>query len=311
MNYLEPYKIDNIDLNKINYTQIRHNKNKKIIFIKYKENEKLVFQIPTLLNIKKADIFTDYSEIEVALIGKNYTKINNMKNFFTELELKIKKNANENAHLWFNDLNTENTINFQKIIRESEKYNTGTIKIKLMKTIDFETLILYNNKKITPIQIPSDSWCKMILECYAIWINSNNDFGIFLRPILVSFTSKEMLKYKYKFLDESDEENDFDVPDTDINSNILCISEKIHNSNIEINDQKTLIRDEYKNKVFIPTEPNNTNFDLHKNKKLSLDNNYNGTTQLEIHSLLQNLESDDQIDLDEQIELDSSSLASD
>ena len=108
MNYLEPYKIDNIDLNKINYTQIRHNKNKKIIFIKYKENEKLVFQIPTLLNIKKADIFTDYSEIEVALIGKNYTKINNMKNFFTELELKIKKNANENAHLWFNDLNTEN-----------------------------------------------------------------------------------------------------------------------------------------------------------------------------------------------------------
>ena len=136
-------------------------------------------------------------------------------------------------------------------------------------------------------------------------------FATFLRPILVSFTSKEMLKYKYKFLDESDEENDFDVPDTDINSNILCISEKIHNSNIEINDQKTLIRDEYKNKVFIPTEPNNTNFDLHKNKKLSLDNNYNGTTQLEIHSLLQNLESDDQIDLDEQIELDSSSLASD
>ena len=296
MNYLEPYKIDNIDLNKINYTQIRHKQNKKIILLKYKENENLVFQTPTLLNIKKATILSDYSEIELAFIGKNYTKINNIKNFFTELELKIKSDANKNASLWFNNLNINNTIKFQKIIRESEKYNMGTIKIKLMKTIDFETLILYNNNKITPHQIPSDSWCKTILECYAIWINSNNDFGIFFRPILVSFTSKEMLKYKYKFLEESDEENDFNIPDTDINPNIFCTSEKIGTLNKEISLQKDILSIESE-KI------------KNQNKKISLDNNY--VSQLEIHSLLQNLESDNQINLDEQVELDSLSLASD
>ncbi len=59
----------------------------------------------------------------------------------------------------------------------------------------------------------------MILECYAIWINSNNDFGIFLRPILISFTPKET--YNYKFIEDSDEGDEFDVPDTEVNSNIF------------------------------------------------------------------------------------------
>ena len=57
----------------------------------------------------------------------------------------------------------------------------------------------------------------MILECYAIWINSNNDFGLFLRPVLISFTLKEI--YNYNFVDDSDEE--LNVPDTEINSNIF------------------------------------------------------------------------------------------
>jgi len=59
----------------------------------------------------------------------------------------------------------------------------------------------------------------MILECYAIWINSNNDFGIFLRPILISFTPKET--YNYRFIEDSDEGDEFDVPDTEVNNNIF------------------------------------------------------------------------------------------
>ena len=58
---------------------------------------------------------------------------------------------------------------------------------------------LDNNKKIKPEEIPENSWCKMILEVYAIWVNGNNDFGIFLRPILISFKQRE--EYNYKFID--------------------------------------------------------------------------------------------------------------
>ena len=67
------------------------------------------------------------------------------------------------------------------------------IRIKIVKSSDFETLLQINNKeRISEEDIPNDSWVKMILEVYAIWINKNG-FGIFLRPILVSF--KPLIKF--------------------------------------------------------------------------------------------------------------------
>ena len=45
---------------------------------------------------------------------------------------------------WFN-MNDNQTINFQKIIRESSNYSKGTLKIKIIKNNDFETLIQLNN----------------------------------------------------------------------------------------------------------------------------------------------------------------------
>jgi hypothetical protein len=151
MNSQEPFKINNIDFNKIVYPKDRSNDKKKIVLIKYNDRGKLknfVFQTPTLLNIGKAQMFNGYHEIELALVGKEKDKVNVFVNFLNQLEDKVKSDARFNASSWFNITDENQTINFQKIIRESEKYNTGTIKIKLMKTIDFETLILYNNKKI-------------------------------------------------------------------------------------------------------------------------------------------------------------------
>ena len=88
--------------------------------------------------------------------------------------------------------------------------------------------------------IPEDSWCKMILECYAVWINTNNDFGIFFRPILISFIPKQKEIYNYKFVQDSDseEENEFDIPDTEINNNIFMkIDESINVSNADSTSQ--------------------------------------------------------------------------
>lgn len=229
MNYQEPLRTSQIDFSKIVYPKTRANQNKKIVLVKYNEKGKLknfVFQTPTLLNLTKPTFANGYAEIEVGLVGKEKGKVNKFIKFLNELESKVKSDAQFNASTWFNIDEENQTINFQKIIRESDDYSNGTIKIKIIKNNDFETMIqLNNNKRIGIEAIPDDSWCKMILECYAVWINANNDFGLFFRPILVSFTPREKEVYNYKFIEDSDEENDnenvFEIPDTEINNNIF------------------------------------------------------------------------------------------
>jgi hypothetical protein len=254
MNNQEPFKINNIDFNKIVYPKDRSNNKKKIILIKYNDRGKLknfVFQTPTLLNIGKVQMFNGYHEIELGLVGKEKDRVNGFIDFLNQLEEKIKTDARFNASNWFNITDDNQTINFQKIIRESEDYPNGTIKLKIIKNSDFETVLQQNNsKKISVDSIPEDSWSKMILECYAIWINSNNDFGIFLRPILISFTPKET--YNYKFIEDSDEGEEFDIPDTEVNNNIFM--------NMNIN---------------------------HSNK-----NNPDSTSQLEVDNLIRDLQAD-------------------
>jgi hypothetical protein len=234
MNSQEPFKISNIEFNKIVYPKNKSNDKKKIIYMKYNDKGKLknfVFQTPTLLNINKSQMYNGYNEIELALVGKEKDKVKKFVNFLNELENKVKSDAQFNASSWFNITDENQTINFQKIIRESEDFPTGTIKIKIIKNNDFETLLQLNNsKRIGVDAIPDDSWSKMILECYAVWINSNNDFGIFLRPVLISFTPKEKEVYNYTFLEDSDEDNETDVPDTDVTNNIFMRVDAISKS---------------------------------------------------------------------------------
>ena len=96
-----------------------------------------------------------------------------------------------------------------------------------------------NESRIDFNSIPDNSWCKMILECYAIWVNSNNDFGIFFRPILISFTLKNI--YNYKFIeDDSDSKSDnCNIPDTEIPTNIF-IKSKSNNNNNNYNETSQL-----------------------------------------------------------------------
>ncbi len=262
MNYQEPFKTSNIDFNKIVYPKYKSNQNKKIVLVKYNEKGKFknfVFQTPTLFNFQKPENLNGFAEIELALVGKEKAKVQKFIKFLNDLENRVKLDAQSNALHWFNITEENQTINFQKIIRESEDYCNGTIKIKIIKNNDFETILqLNNNKKIGISDIPEDSWCKMILECYAVWINSNNDFGIFFRPVLASFIPKEKEVYNYKFLEESDEEQDFDIPDTEVNNNIF----------MKINSSKS------------------------NNLKQSKHND--STSQLEFDDLVKKLESDEQ-----------------
>ena len=245
MNYQEPLKISSVDFSKMVYPKQKQTQNKKIILIKMNDKNRLknfVFQTPTLLNINKPENANGYAEIELAFIGKEQKKVDRFIKFLNDLESKLKTDAIYNASNWFNLTSDNDTINFQKIVRDSVEYKNGTFKVKILKNSDFETILqLDNSKKIKLQDVPENSWCKMILEVYAVWINSNNEFGLFLRPILISFKLKE--SYNYKFLDESDEENDINIPDTENNNNIFMNinkqpKKKYNNSTtqLEIND---------------------------------------------------------------------------
>ena len=226
---VEPYKFSEINLNKLIYSRPKQSGNKKVVLIKYNDNNKpgnLVFQTPTIYNLTEPDIKKGYGEIEVALHGKEKHKTDDFTSFLLKLENQIKQDAKVNASSWF-DLNEENeSINFQKLIREIDGLDSGILKLKLIKNNDFETELInnVNSKKIklSLDEVPCDCWCKMLLEVYAIWINTNNDFGIFLRPVLVVFTPTEKKQYNYKMIEESDsdKEDEFEIPDTEINDNI-------------------------------------------------------------------------------------------
>lgn len=235
---VEPFKFSNINFDRIVFSKPKQNGNKKVILVKYSENNKLknlVFQTPTIYNLIPPEIKNGFGEIEVALYGKEENKTDKFIEFLNNIENKVKEVAQINAAAWF-DINENKTINFQKLIREIEGLEYGVLKLKVIKNKDFETILNINKKtKIDINDIPSDSWCKMLLEFYAVWINNNNDFGIFLRPVLIAFTLPEKQLYDYKMIDESDEEPEpeFDIPDTEVDNNniFMKIETKSNNNN--------------------------------------------------------------------------------
>jgi len=228
MNLQEPFRTHQIDFNKIVYTKIKTSDIKKIIYIKYNDNKihkPLVIQVPSILNLNQPiKINEEYYELEIPLITQDKSKSNNLIDFFENLDKKIIQDAKDNSKIWLEGFSANNSIKYKKIIRESDLYKEGIIKIKIIKNNDFETLLQVDNKKrITIKEIPSNSWCKMLIEIYALVINSQtNTFSIFARPIILSFKDKQVSNYNYTFLDDSDsdkEEND--IPDTELNSIFL------------------------------------------------------------------------------------------
>ncbi len=209
--YNIPLKIDEIDFDNIVYSDIKSNSKKTVVFLKYKQKNRIInfaIQTPSLLNVNKSVKNSNNisSDLDVPLYGKTESKVNKLVNFLNKLDEKIIYDAKINTSSWFNNFEIEQ-INYQKIIRESndKKFNKGTIKVKIIDNYDFKTQLHINNQtKIKEDDIPKNSWVKMILEIHAIWINQNG-FGLFLKPIIVSFEPIQIIK-KYRFLDDSEDE---------------------------------------------------------------------------------------------------------
>lgn len=213
-----PFKISDIDFDNIEYTNIKSNSKKTVVFLKYRKKnllKTLAIQTPTFLNINNPvkSSNNNSSDLDIPLYGKKEDKVDEFVNFLKELDNKIIYDAKINSSSWFNNFQSDE-INYQRLIRVSDnkKYENGMIRVKILNNEDFSTSIQLNNQtKISSDEIPKNSWVKMILEIHAIWINQNG-FGLFLKPILISFIPIEIKKYK--FLEDSEDEVD-DIIDSE------------------------------------------------------------------------------------------------
>ena len=213
MNTKVPYKISEIDVSNICYTDIKNNSKKTIIYIKYMDNHKLknlVFQTPTLISNNMIQCKNNIFELDVPLIGKDQSKTTDFIDFLNRIDKKIVKDAKLN-NKWFERFTNIKTMKYQKLIRTTSD-NGGAIRLKLLRTDDFETIVQQNNKRIKIEEIGRECWLKSILEIYAIWINENG-FGLFIRPILINVKPCMKLLYDYKFADESEGEEERDEVD--------------------------------------------------------------------------------------------------
>ena len=159
MNLQEPFRTHQIDFNKIVYTKIKTSDKKKIIYIKYNDNKinkPLVIQLPSILNLNQpVKINEEYYELEIPLITQDKDKSDNLINFLEYLDKKIIQDAKDNSKIWLEGFSANNSIKYKKIIRESDLYKEGVIKIKIIKNNDFETLLQVDNKKRITIKLVS------------------------------------------------------------------------------------------------------------------------------------------------------------
>jgi hypothetical protein len=252
-------RLQEINLNKINYFKIKNLDNKKQVYIDY-ENKPLVFQCPTLLNdnlpIKITD---DYYELEIPLITQEKNKQNSLIDFLKNLDSKIVEDANNNVNLWFNENNM--SYFFKTIVKDSEKYKKGVIKLKIIKTIKFESILLENNKQININDVLKDWWVKILLEIHSIIINNENKtFYLFLRPHVFSFKDKQ-IKSNYNFLEDSDSNEE--IPDSDIHNLFLK-----QTKNNKSNEKQTSSQINYNLKQLDLMSKNNLSLTSSENKIL-------------------------------------------
>lgn len=231
MNTKVPYKFEDIDLNKIKYTSVKSNSKKTVVYLKYLDNNKLknlVFQSPSLFNINKPIKKNNFYDLDIPLKAKTPSKTKEFINFLNNVDHKVIKDATKNTS-WFNNLKHTDQVKYQKIIRYGNDKYPQMIRLKIISTNDFETLVQINNKKnIDTENIPQDCWTKVIFEIYAIWIN-NDGFGIYIRPILISLSPNTKTEYNYNLLEDSDDMDD--IINTVNDNSIFIKSEPIEVDN--------------------------------------------------------------------------------
>nr|QFG74674.1 MAG: hypothetical protein [Megaviridae environmental sample] len=200
MSIIHPYKLKNLNLDNIIYSDVKSTNDKTIVYLKYRENNinnRLVFQTPYLYFEKNISDNT----LSVPIVCKNEKKRDCFLNSINLIEDKILKDSKQCYTKWFESFSKNNKITYHTILKKSN----NIIKLKVYGSNKFKTILRCNNKNITINKIPEVSWLRSIIEIYAIWI-TDKGFGLVLKPIHISLSPLNNINYKY--YDDSDNNSD-------------------------------------------------------------------------------------------------------
>ena len=231
---MEVYKICQIDLENIVYSDSKGKGDRKVIIIGYKDPEKgkivpLIFQTSELfcgssvekVNSEKGSIT---HQLDVPIYARSKKKTLEFNNFLTKLNNKVMDDAKKNGHKWFSDTDE---LRYKSLIRSStnknKEFKNGTIKLKFVDNDQFKTYVFDENKEpVDPEEYLKAGSCYMriMMEISALWISDGNYFGIATRvyQIGISRSSNPIMSTDtYAFIEDSDEENyDEFVADTEM-----------------------------------------------------------------------------------------------
>lgn len=174
MTQLVTYKMENITIDDIEYDRpIKTSDGKVEIFIRYL-GDRLITKMPTLVS---NDGVNDTSII-LPLVCKNKTLTNKVITFFKDLEKKILDDIKKNATTWKinGQIKYKAIINLMNDNGENDLYDNGLIRLNIITSQDFNTLVFNKKKELLTKEQYSEmlnynSYVKPIIEISSILLN--------------------------------------------------------------------------------------------------------------------------------------------
>lgn len=262
----KPFRISEIKLDNILYSNPVIKDDKKNIFLKYNNSTKkqqFLIQTPELTCLSTPKLKNDIYEITVELNGNSSKKVSNLINFFDNLDDKINKLGNQNSK-WFKNKKSL----YKKIIR-NEDSETRLLKLKVKKNNIPKYLKVTRNKQsdIALIEdIQKGNKIKLVLDIFGLWIREKNNvsyYGIYLKPVLIDFRSE--IVEDISFIEDSDSENE--VLDTEFEQQYDNTETSLMNVNNLDNTEGNNIEDSVCNTFnltiedVVPSQNNSENID--------------------------------------------------
>ena len=270
----KPFRISDIDLNKILYSEPVYKNEKKNILLKYlldTEQTQFLIQTPELVCIEKPKVKNGIYEINIGLKSDSSKKLDELINFFEMLDKKI-VNLCESNNEWFDGKQKY----FNKIVREDINYSKGVLKLKVKDSNISKYLKVTKNKQKDVSNLDSivkDSKVKMVLDIFGLWIKPYKDdmlcYGIYLKPLLIDHEDN-VEEEVISFIEDSDSDND--VLDTEVVGNItdVKVTEPVNNTETSL--------------LFNVTEQKDVNIDL---DSLAISSELNDV-ELNVSNILEN-----------------------
>ena len=320
------YKISQINLDHIYFSELIQGEDKNLILIKYydeikKKKVPLTLQTCSLLYENKINKLSNNDgrthQLEIPLFSNDNEKVNELKNFLDKLDKKIQQFIIKNAK----QLDISNHILYKPIIRDSiednEKLQNGVLKFDIINTHKFKTRIFNEERKIVSTDYLDNNICyiKLLLEIPAIWFFKNK-CGITIRPCQISVQVDNTLTDTYNFIDSDNDYDDIFVQDTEMpEKNSITFSETSNFNELILNNDKNSSDEN----INLDNNDENSNDENSSDENINLDNNdenSNDENSNDKNSNDENINLDnndeninlDDINLDENINLDDINL---